>query len=453
MLRAQDVQLASQIHLASEGWPQARWWTKYHDSGLDELIDQALDGAPSVEVARARLEQARAGVQQAQAMTSMSIAGTAQASYRWSSSQGDVNLGLPVPGLDDIGYETGTRTGSVYSAGLIGRYSFDFWGLEASAVRASMGAENAQLAQSAAVELELATGIASAYFSLQATYAKLKLLQEVKDILNEAVGSNRSRRMNGLATQTMIADSDARLQQIERTIALLDTQSKVTQETLRALAGIPASHSLNVTAKPLPTTTPALPRDLSYDLLSRRPDLVALRWYVQASFDQIDVAKAAFYPSFDIKAFLGVNHIDLHNIASSTNRQFLLLPGLTLPIFDGGRLNANLKKSRTASDVLITQYNQAVLNAVREVASAATQIQGLEQQASIDARQIQNREVLVADATARLQRGKISRTETRQARIPLINEKIQQVETQTAYLTTDIALIKALGGGYAVDKP
>ena len=453
LLQASDIQLDADLHLASDAWPHTTWWTKYQDPQLNALIQQALRAGPSMDVARARLEQARAGVQQAQAASSATVMGTAQANYRWSSSEGNVALNLPVPGLDDIGYETNTKTGSRYSAGLVGRYSFDFWGLQASALRAALGAQNAQLAQNSAIEQELASAVATAYFNLLTSYAKDALLQDLESILQQSVQASESRKKHGLGTQTPIAQSKTRLLDVQKSRVLLRTQQKVLQEALKALVGANGNAPLVLQPAPLPAASPSLPGQISYGLLSRRPDLVALRWYVQASLDQVDIAKAAFYPSFDIKAFLGINHINLSDIVSSTSRQFVLLPGLTLPIFDGGRLNANLKRTRTASDVLITQYNQAVLNAVREVATSATQIQGLTQQAQIDAEQITHMESPVADARARAQRGKLSAADANLARIPLINQKIQLLDTQSAALLADVALIKALGGGYNAEAP
>ncbi len=93
----------------------------------------------------------------------------------------------------------------------------------------------------------------------------------------------------------------------------------------------------------LPALQETLPPSLSFELLARRPDLQALRGYVTASLSQVDAAKAAFYPHFDIKAFWGYNALSVGDLFKSSFQQINLLPGLYLPIFDGGRLNANLQ--------------------------------------------------------------------------------------------------------------
>ena len=103
---------------------------------------------------------------------------------------------------------------------------------------------------------------------------------------------------------------------------------------------------------------------------------------------QVDAAKAAFYPHFDIKAFWGYNALSVGDLFKSSFQQINILPGLYLPLFDGGRLNANLKSTRTASNILIKQYNQAVLDAVRDVAISSSQLNDLNQQAALQQQKV-----------------------------------------------------------------
>src|SRR5699024_6916229 len=121
---------------------------------------------------------------------------------------------------------------------------------------------------------------------------------------------------------------------------------------------------------------------------------------------------------------------------------------LTLPLFSGGRLNANLHKARSGSNVLIEQYNQAVLNAVRDVAVAATNMQSLAKQARLEEKSCNQVKETAESATAHMERGLISRLAARQAQIPLLQARAQLVAIQSQRLNAAINLIKALGGGY-----
>lgn len=451
LIAPERIDLAKDIRLAREGWPAARWWTRYGDAQLDALIERGLADSPSVRVARDRVEQARADVQRARAATQFKAAAFGRVYRQWSDADGRVgpfSITDPVPGLDDSGYNSGARSGTVSSAGIAGSYVFDLWGLQRSAVDATVGAQNAQLAEAAAVELEIATAIAQTYFSLQTTLRKITLLEQTRDILAESVAAMQARKARGLITQTVVSKASEQLLQTEQLLSLARTQTISFREVLRALVGAGADDFAAIEARPLPQPQPELPATLSYALLSHRPDLVVLRWYVESSFDQIDAARAAFYPSFDIKALLGFNAIRIDDVLHIDSRQFRLVPGLTLPLFDGGQLNANLRKARTASNTLIERYNQAVLDAVRDVAVAATHVQGMEEQARLEQQKYREVRVGADDADARRERGLVSRVAALEARIPLLSEEAQLADTQGKRLAAEITLIKALGGGY-----
>ncbi|MFC4820189.1 efflux transporter outer membrane subunit [Dokdonella ginsengisoli] len=457
MIAPERIDLATDIRLARDGWPPARWWTRYDDAQLNTLIERGLADSPGVRVARERVEQARADVRRARAATQFKAAAFTRVYRQWSDADGRVgpfSITDPVPGLDDGGYNSGARDGTVSSAGIAGSYVFDLWGLQRSAVDATIGAQNAQLAEAAAVELEIATTVAQTYFSLQTTLRKIALLERTRDILAESVAAMKARKERGLITQTVVAKANEQLLQTEQLLSLAHTQVIGLREVLRALVGAGADDFAAIQAVPLPQPQPQLPATLSYALLSHRPDLVVLRWYVQSSFDQIDAARAAFYPSFDIKALLGFNAIRIDDVLHINSRQFRLVPGLTLPLFDGGQLNANLRKARTASNTLIEQYNQAVLNAVRDVAVAATQMQGMEEQARLEQEKYLQVRQGADDAQAHRDRGLVSRVAALEAQIPLLSEEAQLADTQGKRLAAEISLIKALGGGYDLpDSP
>jgi multidrug efflux system outer membrane protein len=222
---------------------------------------------------------------------------------------------------------------------------------------------------------------------------------------------------------------------------------------LRALIGAGPTDLPDIRRAPLPASQAGLPSTLSYELLARRPDLQALRWYVQSSFDRIDAAKAAFYPSFNIRAFFGFDSLHLKDLFIHASQQINLIPGLTLPVFDGGRLNANLRNTRSASNTLIAQYNQAVLNAVRDVAITGSHWQSLDAEGQLQAQKVQAVSFGKDSAEARYRRGLGSRLAAMEARQPVIAEQVAMLTIDGQKLSQEIALIKALGGGYRADSP
>ena len=191
-----------------------------------------------------------------------------------------------------------------------------------------------------------------------------------------------------------------------------------------------------------------MPANLDFELLARRPDLQALNWYVKASLSQIDAARAEFFPSFDIKAFFGLYTIQISDLFSTPgSRQINLIPGLRLPIFDSGLLNANLDARYAASNLVVALYNQAVLDAVRDVAQIGSTLQGLQVRIRIEQERFGNLTFASDGAQGASQRGLISQTEAQEAQLPALVQQAVLLDLQGQQLFGELGLIRALGGG------
>ncbi|HAN2379642.1 TPA: TolC family protein [Escherichia coli] len=251
------------------------------------------------------------------------------------------------------------------------------------------------------------------------------------------------------ATVGLFAGLDLDLWGVHRSaVAAVKGQITETRESLRALIGAGASDMPEIKPVALPQVQTGIPATLSYELLARRPDLQAMRWYVQASLDQVDSARALFYPSFDIKAFFGLDSIHLDTLFKKTSRQFNFIPGLKLPLFDGGRLNANLEGTRAASNMMIERYNQSVLNAVRDVAVNGTRLQTLNDEREMQAERVEATRFTQRAAEAAYQRGLTSRLQATEARLPVLAEEMSLLMLDSRRVIQSIQLMKSLGGGY-----
>jgi multidrug efflux system outer membrane protein len=173
-----------------------------------------------------------------------------------------------------------------------------------------------------------------------------------------------------------------------------------------------------------------------------------MRWYTQASLRQVDAAKAAFYPSFDIKGFFGFDSLHLEDLLNQSSKQMNLVPGLSLPIFDSGRLNAGLASARAQSNLMIAEYNGSVLNAVREVAQLGIELQGLTQQASLQEAKLKAVSFSMDSAVAHYKHGLTDKVMAMEARLPVLVEEGRTIQIRHQQLTEEISLIRALGGGY-----
>lgn len=447
-LPVDQIRLAEDIKLARDGWPQARWWQRYGDAQLDALVARGLKGAPSLAAARARVENSRAAARLTEASHGLLIALTATLDRQKLSENGfRSSFAHNVPSLG--------ATGPWYTQGTIGlkaEYSVDLWGKDRARTEAAIGVSNARQAEAAQVELMLSSNIVHSYYDIQTLFAQEALLQQAWNIEDEAVAAHQTRAERGLESRTPGEVALARRFELDRQITAVKTQNRMLQEALRALVGAGPDDFPSITAAPLPNAAGQLPASLGYELLARRPDLQAMRWYVQASFDQVEAAKAAFYPSFDIRAFLGMDVIHLEDMFRKSSRQINLAPGLTLPIFDSGRLNANLAVARSQSNILIAEYNQSVLNAVREVAQASIQLVGLEQQASQQDDKLKSATFTYDSAQAYYQRGLLDRISAREAKLPVLREEEEAVQLRSRQIHAEVSLMTVLGGGQGLDR-
>lgn len=193
IVNPQQAQLAQVIHLANSNWPAARWWEAYDDPQLNMLINRALQNSPTMQAARLRISQSQSTVELAQ--SAMGLQATAVAaqnrlritdkSFSWPYS-----YSLPVD-----------KNGPWYTLNTVGvgaQLNIDLWGADRARVVAAIGEKNARLAETAGIELDIASSVAQLYFAMQATFQKIALLQELEGIAQFSVAAHEHRTQRGV---------------------------------------------------------------------------------------------------------------------------------------------------------------------------------------------------------------------------------------------------------------
>ena len=431
--------LPATIHLASEGWPDARWWTGWHDPQLDVLIEQALASGPTLEVAATRIGSAHAALARSRADAGLETALNANASRQRYSGNGL----FPAP--------IGGAWYSEETVRLEARYNFDWWGRNHALIAASAGEVNARKASYAQAERTLAASVAQRYFTLQGLWARRANLEQLGAVQRELVGDRDRRIAHGLATATDRAAALADLAQLRKELAQLDGDVAREREALRALLGAGPDALTTLRPVALPATQPALPAQLGIELLARRPDLQAARWQVEAALSRTEAARAAFYPDVNLSAALGLDSISLAHLLRAGSRTLLVQPALSLPLFDSKRLSAQLAGTRSERDELIAQYNQAVVDAVRDVAQDGAAVQGLAAQLREQDEAGLARAAILRATQARVDRGLADRHALLTARLALLQQQEGALALRQAQLLAEVALVHALGGGYRAD--
>ena len=423
-------------------WPTDRWWKQFDDTALDALIDEALagDGVGPLRQAEARLRNAQAVVRSAEARQSASLDLNA-GSQRERFSE---NYIYPPP----LGGATYTFNRTTLDL----RYDLDFWGRNRAAIAGARAQGEASKADAQAARLAVTTSIARAWFQLQRLGAlrdvTLLAIRQRDDVLKLA----QQRFDAGLDTNAELRQAEAALPVARVDLVQIEESAGLVQNQIAALLGkgpdrgreIGIPHGTGTTAVALPATLPA-------ELLGRRPDLVAARWRVEAARSQIDVAKAQFYPNVNLIASAGLLAFGASRFLETQSRDLSGGVALTLPIFEGGALRANLAGRNADYDVAVEQYNAVLVDAVRDVADQIVSIRSVDAQRADQELARVKTEQAYDVAMVRYRAGLTTYLTVLNAQTAVFQQQRADAELRARVLDLDVALARALGGGYRSD--
>jgi outer membrane protein, multidrug efflux system len=431
------AQHAAVLALARDVWPARDWWRAYQEPQLDDLVQRALKDSPTLAVAQARVASARA------ALRSEEAAGGAQLGIGASVNRQRYSATGLFP--EPIG-------GNWFNDSTVqvkASYDFDWWGRHRAQVAAVLGEANARQAEAEQAAQTLATAVAQSYFRMQMLWAREENVGEQIAVQRDVLAGRRQRLKQGLLTVDAVRGAEQDMATLEQQGQYFATQAAREREALRALVGADADNFPTLAHRVPPAEVQAaLPSKLGIELLARRPDLQAARWRVEAALGRTKAAEAAFYPDLNLVASAGLNSVSLSRLLQYGSRTMLAGAALSLPIFDSGRLAAGLGEARAQRDEMIADYNQSVMNAVRDVAEEAATLQGIAAQRRAQFDAFKAASELENNAQIRVKAGLAESASVLQARLALLRQRDAGEQLVDAQLQTQVALVKALGGGY-----
>lgn len=418
-------------------WPAERWWQAYHDPDLNELVELALANAPSVGAAEGRFATAVEAVRAAGATVGLQVDGNAGLSRQRLGENGV----FPAEFLRFSAYNLATL-------GVSARYSFDWWGRQRAGIAAVVDQSRAADAERRAVTLQLSATVAEQYFGWQHEQQRLLLVQQQLDVLQQQARLHQQR----LAAQLDNADAGLRIAQEQAALqslqAALQGAAQLRRVAMAALLGAVDREIRNPPVKSLPAVEVVLPPSASLDLIARRPDITASRWRVEAQQQQLVVERAAYYPDLSLRALAGLESIELGKLLQGGSAVPAVGVALHLPLFDGGLRDARYGAARTMLRTAIADYDATVFAAAREVGTAVSNGLTASAQLRQQDQQLQQLQGLADTAAARLQAGLTDQRAVLAVHLEQLASRDARVQLQFAALAADIALQRALGGGY-----
>lgn len=423
---------------SGSAYPEAEWWSKLGDPQLAALVEEALRGSPTLAIADARARRAEGYVQASGAALLPALSGSANAGWAKQS----YNNGFPAQFVPQGWQQTGR-------ASLDLSYELDFFGRNRAAFRATRAESKAASIEREAARLALAASVASAWAELGRAGAEQELARDTLRLRKESAALVQRRVTNGLDTKAELRQAQSAVAQADTELQAAAERMALSRNALAALLG--AAPERGASIQP-PGTAPQpfpIPANLPLELVARRADVAAARLRVEASSARIDEARAAFYPNVNLLSFVGLQSLGFSNLTAAGSDIGQAGAAVSLPIFQGGRISGNYRVARANYDEAVAQYNDTLLRAVREVADAVASQQSLASQL------VSARSAVAAASEAhglarrRYEGGLSPYLAVLSAEDALLASRRQLVAIEARSFTTNVQLIRALGGGFA----
>jgi len=418
----------------------AEWWRLYGDDDLDQLIATAHASNQTLRQAVARVDEARALAR---------VAG----SFLYPTISLDPNFTHLRTSANRASTITGQRVGKGVNVNdwLIPfdlTYEIDVWGR----VRRSFESARAQAAASAddmaVVALTVATDVATFYYALRSLDAQDQILTDTVASYREQVRILSVQLKTGLVSPIVLNQAQAQLQ------ATLAQQRDVQraradmEHALAILCGRPAP-SFAVVSNPLhEASPPAVPPGLPAQLLVRRPDVAEAGENVVAANAQIGVATAEFYPRFSLTGAAGFESADVSSLFRWQSRVATIGPSISIPIFEGGRLWANLDATEARYRQAVAAYVNQVLIAYADVEDALTDLHALSDEVGFLREAVGASRNYVRLAMAQFKFGLVDYLIVIDAERTFLANQLSLAQAINLQMGASIRLIKALGGGW-----
>jgi NodT family efflux transporter outer membrane factor (OMF) lipoprotein len=439
----QTYAVAKSFDAPAADWPHEDWWTVYGDAQLDGLMAEALKSAPDLRIAEARVREAKGAAEQYGSYR------LPQISAKGSADEARIaqTIGLP-PGFADV-FPNGFHILGQASANIT--YDLDFFGRNKARLAAATSTAEAAKAERAAARLELSIAVADAYADFARFTADRDVAARSVQVRQDTAQLVANRVRNGLETRGESSQENAAVSAARAQVEALDLQILQARHEISALLGEGPDRGLRL-QKPDRSSGLlhpfGLPPTLSFNLIGRRPDIVAARLRAEAARQQIKAAKADFYPDINLAASALAVSLDDQNIFSHNVNLTRIGPAISLPIFTGGQLEGAYRGARANYDEAVANYDKTLANALKEVADAIAGERSVQAQLSDAKASLAADEDAYNVAKLRYQGGLSPYLNVLTAENAVLQERQTVTNLDAQSLTYDLALVHALGGGF-----
>lgn len=442
------------------------WWKLFNDPQLTAIIETALSQNTSLQIATATILSAAYKLDQMKAALYPSLSWGGDISRQkfsetaiipFEAFQATQESAAAAPGIGPQGQlqpATGGLAGipvyfTQYESAFKLQYNFDLWNKNRNSVKAALGEIQASLADEAFKRLLLTISIAQAYFELQINYERKKILETTLSHREELVKLTEERVANHIDNAINIHKAQGDYTLAKQALLQIEGYIDIVKHQLQAYMSEDFSEKIvsqNIVAKALPKIP--LPDNLPFHLLAMRPDIMVQKWLIEAASDKVKIAQAAFYPDINLVAFWGLQTIHSKDFFLYDSTFFNVMPAVTLPIFDGGLIRANLNSKKNEYLLAILKYNNLVINAVKEVLDALSLVKNSDEQLTVFNKNRLYQEEVASLTAQKVENNLGSNIDRFNSELYALNAEELEVIALGQKIQALLSLIQAVGGGY-----
>lgn len=414
----------------AEWQPRGEWWKAFGDPILDGLVEKAGRGNASIQVAAARLEQARA------------IA-------RITDADRAVQLGLQA-GASRAGGAAGGATGPARSFGHAGAgfsYELDLFGRLSHASEAARLDAVAREGLLQSTRLLVQAQVAQTYLALRAIDEERAIVRGTLATYRDTLELTERRHAAGDVAELDVERARTEVASTESEALALDRRRSELEHALAVLVGDAAS-AFSLPADDWKTALPAIPAGIPGTVLARRPDVSAAQDGMLAAQQRVGAARAAWFPDVTLTATGGYASSELSDVFKWSARAWGVGALLALPVLDGGRREAGVRNASAQLDEAVARYREQVLGAFRDVEDQLSALRLLELEAEAQKRAVKSAARATDLSNARYQGGYVSQIELLDARRSELHSRRQALQVRSAQYQATVGLVRALGGGW-----
>jgi len=418
------------IAAPAEAQPRGEWWKAFNDPVLDELVARADRSNASIQVAAARLAQARAVARITDADRALQASVGASARRAQGIIGGDAG---PVRNL--------------FAAGVDLSYEVDLFGRLSHASAAAVLDAEARAALLQSTRLLVQAAAAQTYLTLRAVDDERTLVRSTLNAYRETLALTERRWRAGDVAELDVARASTEVAATESEALALDRRRAELEHALAVLLG-EAPSQFSIPASTWETALPSIPAGVPSTLLTRRPDVAAAQNSLLAAQARVGAAKAAYFPNIALTASGGYASTEIEDLFNWSSRAWLIGAIFSLPILDGGRREAGVQAAGAELDGALASYRDQVLVAFRDVEDQLAALRLLAEQSEAQARAVSSarRTTLLSDT--RYRAGYVSQLELLDAQRSELRNRREELQVRSARYQSTVALVRALGGGW-----